>query len=91
MIVQWFEVQAALLALALFLTAVFLEIGLRIAFYHSIACLLSVYRNIGAGSELLYRHTGWQPTGGLRERLIWEAEKRGPTEYPAAELPVSRV
>ena len=53
--------------------------------------VLSVYRNVGAGSELLYRHTGWQPTGALLERLVWEAETRVRTERTAAELPVSQV
>ena len=35
--------------------------------------LLSMYRDVGAGSELLSRHTGWQPPGGLLERLVREA------------------
>ena len=36
--------------------------------------LLSVYRNIGASSALLHEHTGWQPAGGLLERLNKEAD-----------------
>jgi 2-alkyl-3-oxoalkanoate reductase len=36
--------------------------------------LLSVYRDIGANSALLQRHTGWQPAGALLERLNKEAD-----------------
>jgi predicted dehydrogenase/nucleoside-diphosphate-sugar epimerase len=36
--------------------------------------LLSVYRDIGASSALLQRHTGWQPAGALLERLNQEAD-----------------
>jgi len=35
--------------------------------------LLSVYRDIGASSALLQRHTGWRPAGALLERLNHEA------------------
>jgi nucleoside-diphosphate-sugar epimerase len=34
--------------------------------------LLSMYRDVAAGNVLLYSHTGWQPAGGLLERLVLE-------------------
>jgi 2-alkyl-3-oxoalkanoate reductase len=37
--------------------------------------LLSMYRDVGASNDLLHRHTGWQPSGGLLERLVLEEEK----------------
>jgi len=35
--------------------------------------LLSLYRDIGVTSTLLQQHTGWQPAGGLLERLNRQA------------------
>jgi predicted dehydrogenase/nucleoside-diphosphate-sugar epimerase len=34
--------------------------------------LLSMYRDVGAGNDLLYSHTRWRPAGGLLERLVLE-------------------
>ena len=39
--------------------------------------LLSMYRDVCAGSELLSRHTGWQPPAGLLERLAREEAELG--------------
>jgi len=54
--------------------------------------LLSVYRNLGADSTLLFQHTGWQPAGNLLERLVLEAEEQGPTDQlQVSQLPVSQA
>ena len=54
--------------------------------------LLSVYRNLGADSTLLFQHTGWQPAGNLLERLVSESEEQGPTDQlQVSQVPVSQA
>jgi len=54
--------------------------------------LLSLYRNVGADSSLLFQQIGWRPQAGLLERLVQEAEvEQLQTEDHEAEMAVGQA